>query len=184
MKKILLPLIAIALFVMQGYSQDVFVKGDKVLNLSVGLGSGLYKGSGYGSKIPAIAASYEACVKDELFDANSALGIGGYVGYTGAKYNFGSGYGWKYSDIIIGARGAVHYQFIDNLDTYGGLMLGYDIVSSKEYGTGPFVGNASGSSFLLDIFVGGRYYFSDKFAGLVEIGSGISYLNIGLAIKL
>jgi hypothetical protein len=184
MKKFLLPLIAIALFVMQGYSQDIFVKGDKVVNLSVGLGSGLYSGGGYSNKIPAIAASYEVGVVDDLFDENSSLGVGGYLGYTGAKYNFGSGYGWKYSDIIVGARGAVHYQFIDKLDTYGGLMLAYDIVSSKTYGTGVFSGNASASGFVLDVFVGGRYYFSDRFAGLVELGTGIAYVNIGVAIKL
>ncbi|HAH23767.1 MAG TPA: hypothetical protein DCL77_08420, partial [Prolixibacteraceae bacterium] len=94
------------------------------------------------------------------------------------------GYGWKYSDIIIGARGAVHYQFIDHLDTYAGLMLGYDIVSSKTFGTGVFSGNATSSGFKFDVFVGGRYYFTDKFAGLVELGSGISYVNIGVAIKL
>jgi len=184
MKRFLFLLLAVAMFVMQGYSQDVFVKGDKVLNLSVGLGSGLYNGGGYSNVTPAIAASYEVAVKDELFDANSALGLGGYVGYTGAKYNFGEGYGWKYTNIIIGARGAVHYQFIDNLDTYGGLMLGYNIVSSKTYGTGVFAGDATGSAFLLDIFVGGRYYFSDRFAGLVEVGSGIAYLNVGVAIKM
>lgn len=182
MKKILLLLIAFALFVMQGNAQDIFVKGDKVVNLSVGLGSGLYRGSAFSSVTPAIAASYEVGIKDELFDANSSLGVGGYVGYTGAKQNFAGG-NYKYSDIIIGARGAVHYQFIDNLDTYAGLMLGYDIVSSKTTGTALDV-SASDSGFLLDIFVGGRYYFSDKIAGLVEIGSGISYLNIGVAIKL
>ncbi|MGE5395421.1 MAG: hypothetical protein ACM3P1_11810 [Candidatus Saccharibacteria bacterium] len=184
MKKFLLPLIAIALFVMQGYSQNAFVKGDKVVNLSIGLGSGLYKGSGYSNVTPAIAGSYEIGVVDNLFDENSSLGVGGYLGYTGAKYNFGAGYGWKYSDIIIGARGAVHYQFVDRLDTYAGLMLGYDIVSSKTYGTGVFSGNASTSGFVLPVFVGGRYYFSDKFAGLVELGTSISYLNIGVAIKL
>lgn len=182
MKKFLLPLIAIALFIMQGYSQDIFIKGDRVLNLSVGLGSGLYRGSAYSSVTPAIAASYEVAVKDELFDANSSLGVGGYLGYTGAKQNF-SGGNYKYSDIILGARGAVHYQFIDNLDTYAGLMLGYDIVNSKTTGTSIDV-SASASGFVLDIFVGGRYYFSDNIAGLVEIGSGISYFNIGVAIKL
>lgn len=182
MKKFLLPLVAVALFVMQGYSQDIFVKGDRVVNLSVGLGSGLYRGSAFSDVTPAIAGSFEVGVIDNLFDENSSLGVGGYLGYTGARQNFAGGY-FKYSDIILGARGAVHYQFIDKLDTYGGLMLAYDIVSSKTTGTA-FDASASSSGFVLDIFVGGRYYFTDQVAGLVEIGSGIAYFNIGIAYKL
>lgn len=181
MKRILLSLVVIVLFVMQGYAQDIFMKGDRVINLSVGLGSGLYRGSAYSDISPAIAASYEMGVVDNLFDENSSLGVGGYLGYTGARQNFSGGY-FKYSDIIIGARGAVHYQFIDNLDTYGGLMLAYDIVSSKTSGTGVDV-DATSSGLVLDIFVGGRYYFTEQVAGLVEIGSGIAYFNIGLAYK-
>jgi hypothetical protein len=184
MKKFFLPFLAMTLFVIPVMAQNTFNKGDRVVNLSVGFGSGLYSGSAYSNVTPAIAGSYEYGVKDELFDANSSLGVGAYLGYTGSKYTYGPGYGWKYSDIIIGARGAVHYQFIDHLDTYAGLMLGYDIVSSKTFGTGVFSGNATSSGFKFDVFVGGRYYFTDKFAGLVELGSGISYVNIGVAIKL
>ena len=67
-------------------------------------------------------------------------------------------------------------------------MLGYDIVSAKSFGTfggmGVFNENASGSAFNFEAFVGGRYYFTDKLAGLLELGSGIAYVNIGVAIKL
>src|SRR3546814_17252018 len=73
---LLLPLIAIVLFVVQGNAQDIFVKGDKVLNLSVGVGSSLYSGSAYGSVTPALADSFEVGVVDDLFDENSALGVG------------------------------------------------------------------------------------------------------------
>ena len=184
MKKILLPLIAIALFVVQGNAQDIFVKGDKVLNLSVGVGSSIYSGSAYGSVTPALAGSFEVGVVDDLFDESSALGIGGYIGYTGAKWD-AIGSDFKTSSFIIGARGAVHYQFIDRLDTYGGLMLGYNIVNSDwDSNTPGFDDDVTSSAFLLDLFIGGRYYFTDNVAGLVEIGSGIAYLNIGVALKL
>jgi len=180
MKKFLLPLIAIALFVVQGNAQDnTFNKGDKVVNLGVGFGSNLYSGSGYDSKTPPISASYEVGVKDDLFDEFSSLGVGGYVGYTGAKYAYLGG-STKFSSIVIGARGALHYQFIDDLDTYTGLMLGYNIVSVS----GTDFPGASASEFAFSWFLGGRYYFSDKFAGLVELGSGVAYFTIGVAIKL
>ena len=110
MKKFFLPLLALALFVVPATAQNTFNKGDKVVNLTVGLGNGLYSGSAFSNVTPAIASSFEYGVKDELFDENSSLGVGGYLGYTGPKYDSGLGFGWKYSDIIIGARGAVHYQ--------------------------------------------------------------------------
>ena len=184
MKKLFLPFVLIALFVMPSMGQNTFNKGDKVLNLTAGLGNRLYSGAAYSKITPALAGSFEVGVKDDLFDENSSLGIGGYVGYTGAEYNFGPEYGWKYTDIIIGARGSVHYQFIESLDSYAGLMLGYDIVSSKTFGTGTVVGNATASGFDFALYVGGRYYFTEKIAGLLELGYGIAYFNVGVAIKL
>ena len=184
MKKIFLPFALLALFVYSGNAQNTFSKGDKVLNLGVGLGGRLYSGSYYTNKTPPISGSFEVGIKDELFDEKSSLGIGGYVGYTGAKYDY-SGYGWKYTDVVIGVRGSLHYQLIDNLDSYTGLMLGYDIVSAKSFGTmGTYAGNATASGLAYSWFLGGRYYFSERFAGLLELGYGIAYLNIGVAIKL
>ncbi|MBK7212041.1 MAG: hypothetical protein IPH88_01830 [Bacteroidales bacterium] len=163
-------------------------KGDKVLNLGIGLGSTLYSGSYYKSTTPPLSASLEVCVKDELFDGKGALGVGGYLGYSGFKseYNWGGGtYGWKYTNIIIGPRGYLHYNFLDKLDTYTGILLGYWIATNKEYGTIQ-TGYSSDSygGVTWSWFAGGRYYFSDKFAGMLELGYGISYLNLGIAVKL
>lgn len=35
--------------------------------------------------IPPLSASFEYCVKDNLFDENSSLGIGGYLAYSSSK---------------------------------------------------------------------------------------------------
>lgn len=183
MKKLFLPLILIALFVLPSQAQNTFVKGDRVVNLTVGLGNRLYSGAAYSNITPALAGSFELGVKDDLFDENSSLGVGAYVGYTGAEFSYGPGYGYKYSNIIIGARGAVHYQLIESLDSYAGLMLGYNIVSDKTFGTGTF-GNPDASEFDFALYVGGRYYFTERIAGVLELGYGISYFNIGVAIKL
>lgn len=184
MKKYFLSLIAMAFFALPSQAQNTFVKGDKVVNLAIGLGNRLYSGNSYSSITPAISGSFEVGVIDELFDENSSLGVGGYVGYTSATYTYGSGYGWKYSDIIIGARGSVHYQLVDNLDSYAGVMLGYDIVSAKTFGTTVFDGGATASGVDFALYVGGRYYFTEKIAALLELGYGIAYLNLGVAIKL
>ena len=47
------------------------------------------------------------------------------------KYEY-SGWGWKYSNIIIGARGNFHYPLMNKLDTYTGLLLGYNVSSFKR----------------------------------------------------
>lgn len=165
-----------------------FQKDDKVLNLGVGFGNGLYTGGGYTSSMPALSASLEVGVVDNVLDKGT-IGVGGYIGYTSAKFEnniFGSSYGYKYSNLIIAARGALHYPLVEKLDTYVGLALGYDVVTSKQ--TGDFTGepttSAKASGVYLSGFAGARYYFNDKFAGMLELGSGIAYLNLGIAVKL
>ncbi len=170
-------------FLTMNAQTPTFVKGDKVLNLCVGLGSGYYAGGGYNSRTPALSGSLEVGILDNILDKGS-IGIGGFVGYSSAKYEY-VGYGWKYTHLVIAARGTFHYPFIDKLDTYAGLGLGYNAVTSKEIGNWPGSSNytATGSSPYFAGFIGGRYYFSNTFAGVVELGSGIAYLNFGLALK-
>ncbi|MFA5328033.1 MAG: hypothetical protein WC384_09595 [Prolixibacteraceae bacterium] len=168
-------------------AQEV-AKGDKIVNLGVGLGTALYSGGYNNSTIPPVSASLEVVIKDDLFDGQGAIGVGGYLGYSAfkSKYSYaGNTYGWKYSNIIIGPRGYLHYSLIDKLDTYAGAMLGYWINSNKEYGTiqsGYSAGSYGGVIF--SGFVGARYFFNDNVAGMVELGSGIAYLNLGVALRL
>jgi len=166
---------------------QVVEKGDKVLNLGIGLGTALYSGTGYTGSVPPISGSLEVVLKDDLFDGKGALGLGGYLGYAAYKWKYsGFDYGWKYSNIIIGPRGYLHYNLLDKLDTYAGLMIGYNIVSSSSYGSYTYGGNysASASGIIFSGFVGARYFFNDNLAGMVELGSGIAYLNLGVALKL
>lgn len=167
----------------------IFEKGDKVLNLGIGFGSGLYTGGGYASHSPAISASLEVGVVDNVIDEKGSIGVGGYLGYASAKYEVrdaGYIYGWRYSDLVLAARGSFHYPLVEKLDTYAGLALGFDIVSSKETGNWPSgaYNSATASGVYLSGYLGARYYFSDNIAGLIELGSGIAYLNLGVAIKL
>ncbi len=152
----------------------------------MGIGSTLYSGSGYKTVLPPLSASFEIGVT-EL--GPGILGVGGYLGLSSYKWEDaygGSSWGWKYSNTIIGARGNYHYNFAENLDTYAGLMLGYNIINSKETGDWPSGYDdysANSSSFIWAFYVGGRYYFSDSFAAMLELGYGIAWLNIGVAFK-
>lgn len=165
----------------------LFKKGDGAFNATIGLGNARYL-TGTTSSVPPIAVSYEVGVLDNVLEKGS-IGIGGYAGYTSAKWEYGESiynWGYKSTDIIIGVRGAFHYPLLNKLDTYAGLMLGYDINSWTETGSAQ-LGSGTSSSYgglIVPGFVGARYYFTDKFAGLVEVGWSIAYFNLGFSLKL
>ena len=191
MKKILLVLaICFAGVSVSKAQDDVFTKGDKVLHVGVGLGSYL-GGTGYKSSIPPIVISGEYGLTDALIKKTGKgyVGVGGYLAYSSNKYSWGDweghDVGWKYTYIIVGARGAFHYQFIPKLDTYAGVMLGYNIASSSAYGSSGWSSNYSNSvgGFTYSGFAGARYYFKDSFAAFAEVGYGIAALELGIAIK-
>jgi hypothetical protein len=186
MKKLLLVLLVGVFSLTQLLAQEsTFKKGDKVLNLGIGLGSTLYAGTGYKIGIPPISASLEVGIVNLLND-KASIGVGGYVGYSSHKYSasyFGYTDSWTNSSFIIGARGAFHYALLDKLDTYAGLILGARIESWKWTGTGTETTHSSNGGLASSEFIGARYYFSDKFAVMAELGYGITYLNLGVALK-
>ena len=67
------------------------------------------------------------------------------------------------------------------LDTYAGLTLGY---WNASWSSSNALFAASGGGIRLPIHVGARYFFTDKLAGVAELGWGIAYLNIGIGYKL
>lgn len=153
--------------------------GDKNLNVGIGIGSRFATGD---ISIPPVGVSYEVGIKDNI-------SIGGYLGYSASKNEVsvvGSTWAWKYTYIIVGARGAYHLD-IDNdkIDPYGGLLLGYNIASVKWDGSGNDPGTAaSAGGFTYSLFVGSRYAFTEKLGAFAELGYGISWLQLGLNLKM
>ncbi len=90
---------------------------------------------------------------------------------------------WKYNRFIVGSRGYLHYSFLDKLDTYTGIMLGLEVLSSKGGLSNKPETSDSSTGFVWAWFVGGRYYFNDNFAAMLELGYGVTYGNIGIAYK-
>jgi hypothetical protein len=155
----------------------------KDMNLSAGVGFGMY--GLYGSStLPPIFVSFETGVAEKIT-------LGGIVAYSGSSDDFGYGK-WKYTYIVIGARGAYHFlEHNPKFDAYAGAGLGYDIVSaSVTWNNGAYqslYGNfysASASYFFFDVFVGGRWYFSPKWALQGEVGYGVGFARIGVSYKL
>ncbi|MEO9475561.1 MAG: outer membrane beta-barrel protein [Cyclobacteriaceae bacterium] len=168
MKKILMILSLVAISEMALAQHEA---GDKNLNVGLGLGSTFASGS---TTIPPLGASFEIGIKDEI-------SVGGYLGYSASELKSG-GFTAKYSYTIIGVRGSYHYDLLGDpkIDTYGGLMLGYNVAGVDWDGPGN-AASAGGVSYSL--YVGGRYAFSDKVGAFAELGYGIAYLQLGANVK-
>ncbi len=184
MKKLLLIFVVGCFALTQLVAQEsTFNKGDKVLNLGIGFGSAWYSGIGYKAQVPPVSASFEIGVVDNVLE-KGVIGVGGYFGYSSYKWTYsGSDYGWKYTNLFIGARGNFHYPLVNKLDTYIGLTLGVNVVTDKSWGGYEGVSAGSYGGLKTAEFIGARYYFSDNFAAMLELGYGVSYINIGVALK-
>lgn len=184
MKKIMLVAFMMIAGIFMASAQQTVRKGDKIVNIGVGFGT-----YGKTTAFPPLSVSFDYGVKDRLFDNKSSITLGGYAGFYSNKAEFihpSYTYGWKYNNFLIGARGALHYEFVDKLDTYVGAMLGYNIVSASYYstGSGTPVHSATGSGAFFSTYLGARYYVAPKFALFAEVGYGLSAIELGVAFKL
>ena len=162
---------------------QLFDEDAKFFHVGIGVGSP-YAYSGSDVSIPPVHASAEFAVSEKI-------GVGGLIGYTASKYDqsyFGDSYSWKFTYLIVGARGAYHFIDSDKADVYAGAMLGYNIASAKFESTDPdleqFVTEPSVGGVAFGGFVGARYMFNEKLGGFAELGYNISWLSVGLAVKL
>lgn len=180
MKKVLLSLI-VAIVSTFATAQH-FENGSKFLHVGVGvLSPYAYSGSKMG--VPPVHASLEIGVTDKI-------GVGGLIGYTTSKYEaafWNSKYSWKYTYLIIGARGNYHFYQDDKFDVYGGAMLGYNVASAKFESTDKsieaFITEPKVGGVAFGVYAGGRYFFNDNSALFAEVGYSIAWLNIGYCAK-
>ena len=161
----------------QGYEQ-----GDKLLNVGVGFGS-TFLASGLKSTLPPVGLRFELGVTDKI-------SAGAYMGYAVASHEMaaaGGNWEWKYSYVIIGARGSYHFVLTEKLDTYAGAMLGYNkasvTVTKPEGYAGPELPSAEAGGMIWGGHVGARYMFSEKIGAFGEVGYGIAVLNLGVTAK-
>lgn len=186
MKKIISLAVLVCMAVTSLQAQSVFKKNNVVLSVGVGLGTAVDIGR---TVVPPISFNGEYCIVDNLFDAKSALGVGAFVGFAAGRMDYpmlgGAEFTQKINNVMIGVRGALHYQFVDKLDTYAGIMLGGNIANVRTYGMLMGGQNLRGyGGFLGDFFVGARYYLHPNIALYGELGFGVSYFTIGAAFKI
>jgi hypothetical protein len=160
---------------------QLFDKGDIVVSAGVGLGSNYNAfGSTYSNIMPVIFLTGDYCLREDLGPGN--LGVGAIIGFSSYKENYYTDEYLKVKTFLLGARGTYHFtDLVDKLDLYGGITMGGEIVSSKYTGDGVY--NDAGSGFLGEFFAGARYYFTDDFSVMGELGYGISWLKLGISYK-
>ena len=173
-KKVFLAVLAIVGSISIANAQEVFHKGTTAINAGIGLGS--YYNS---LSIPPLSVSLDYGVTGNMINGNNgSISVGGFLGYTATKKFYGDA---GASIAVLGARGAFHYQFAPKLDTYAGLMVSYDIVSSNY---DAFANYIKTSHVDWSIFLGGRYFFTEKIGAFAELGYGFYNLNLGVTFKL
>ena len=188
MKKIsILVILLICVFSVNLFAQEsvertaeypvAFQPGEKIIQ--GGLGFGMMGLSG-DIVIPPISFSVDIAKEIEGFP----ISFGGLLGIAKSEYDWGYLYdNWSYTYFVLGARAAYHLKLESpKIDPYGGLMLGYNIVT---FSGSEIYGHSAASSYLMYGFYGGaRYFFNPKMAVYAELGYGFGYLNLGISYKL
>ncbi len=131
-------------------SAQKFTKGTDYLSATVGVGN---------DNILPIAVQYEKGVYD--INADMAIGAGAHAGLAFLN---------KSSLFSLAASGTYHYTAFESWDLYGALRLGFINTEWDSEATPVF----------WDFNVGARYFFNEEFAAMVELGSNISYFNLGV----
>ncbi len=159
-----------------------FKQKDMLISAGVGFGGYGYYG---GSPTPPIFGAFEMGITPKI-------SVGGMVGYSSSsEESFGVKASYTYIPIVI--RGSYHFlEGEKNMDAYGGAGLGFAIASSSVTSDNPYYNqfgfggySAGGSYMFVDFHVGGRYFFSPKFAAMAELGySALGYARIGVSYNL
>lgn len=186
MKRIVALALLLGCMVYGVEAQNVFERNTVVLSAALGIGTAVDVGR---TVVPPLSFQAEYGLLDHLFDEHSALGVGGYIGFAAGKKTYPSyeytQFSQRINDVMIGARGAFHYQFVKNLDTYAGLMLGGTIANTRNEGIWTNAGNPPHhGGFLFDVFVGARYYVIPRLAVYGEVGFGVAYFNLGVSFRI
>ena len=169
MKKFYLLMIAFLFVATTSAQTPIFEKGNVAINLGVGIGlRGL-----------PMEASAIFGIADDLFNVDGlTLGVGGYFGFSSWK----SGGLWTYGgySVLPGARGEVHYSVVDNLDFFGGILLGLRVDKWEGY---YLPGLTTSWNLSTGAYIGAKYFVTENFGFYASAGYGITYLSAGISLQ-
>ncbi|HTA27422.1 MAG TPA: hypothetical protein VK809_06525 [Bacteroidia bacterium] len=177
-----------------------FEKGSNIINIGVGLGGNYtYFGDGYTST-PDFVISYDNGTFGDV--GPGTISLGALVAFKGISYDYtdfrtGYYYNQNWSYYIIGVRGAYHLTIpsAPRFDPYAGLMLGYYDIGYKVSSSDPFFNhpgdpyyatysNNYASYVAFSLYIGARYYLSNRVGLWLELGYGYTDAALGICFKL
>lgn len=170
MKKLAILFIAVFTAGLVSAQSPIFEKGNHTFNIGTGLGlRGL-----------PFEFSYTAGIVDDLFGARGlTLGIGGYFGYSFWNSQIyhpnPSAYEFRGWSALFGVRAEVHYSIVDNLDFFGGPMVGFQ----RTY----WENHADARSIFTGAYAGAKYFFTPNFGVYASAGYGIVFLSVGATFQ-
>lgn len=166
----LLTTFILSILTISSFAQNgAYYKGDKLLNIGIGVNS-YYDGG-----IP-LGASFEKGITENI-------SLGAQADYLSADYA-----SVKFTAIYVGLRASYHVNKLlhienDKIDLYGGPTLGYRSFSWKDEDLN--LGDDYGSGLFLGVYIGGRYYINKHIGLFAELGAiGSTNARIGVAFKL
>ena len=183
-------LVATTFCIPSSYADDpAFDKGSNTIGLS--LGAGVNYGYYSGALAPSMAFTYDHGFFPEV--GPGTIGIGGIVAYKSGHYRYGYGdYEYKWSSIIVAARGTYHLTLLkdknNHFDPYAGVVLGvrinsysdtYDDYYYSNYHSHYYKEDASANA-VRGVFIGAKYNFTKFFGLFAELGSDVSVISGGV----
>lgn len=176
MKRVVFPLGAALLLFLTApqLSQAQYAEGQ----IDAQAGAGLITFFGTGDVSIPLSLSVDYGLQDNI-------GVGAYLGYAGASEKLTILGDVNYTYLIVGARGTYHKEFVEGIDTYGGVLAGFNMasVSYENNPTGVPEPNAGGG-FTYSFFAGARYHFTENLGAFAEVGYGISLITAGITYKM
>ncbi|MCQ2251280.1 MAG: porin family protein [Bacteroidales bacterium] len=172
-------------------AQCAFPEGTVGINLGVGVGTSDYHGwDGHNHHydnitVPTFNFALDYGFLPNVINGNSCISGGGY-----ASFGRGSAKANDWKNIVgqwkVGTRGALHYTWVRNLDTYAGIGIG----AKHESGKGKYLPSGDktpkDSKTDFDCFgFGGARYIMGNFSVYLEISTtNISWGQMGISFVL
>ena len=175
MIKVKLALVFFIAFASAATAQYGYNKGDKLLNIGVGVNS-YYNGG-----IP-LGISFESGISD-------VISVGAGVDYLSNKYDIGSGSSYKFTAFYFGARASYHFNELfklssEQVDLYAGATAGYRSFTWKDSYSSGSLSSSYGNGIFVGGYIGGKYYFTEGIGAFAEVGAtGSTNAKVGLAFR-
>jgi len=180
-KVIYLHILAASLFIfpLQKLNAQAFEKGSQVAGLGLGFGWIYHAGTfSNTTSFPSLLLQYDYGIMP--VEGIGIASVGGVLGYKHIVSEADSSdFRQRWSNVIFAVRGALHVDLlqIDELDTYGGVLLG---IRSEAIETNiQSVDNGNIIKPVFGIYAGVRYNLLPNIGLFAEAGLSISYLTLG-----